>query len=80
MSLCSKYECYRKLIASYLMPYHICKQQNFNLQQTIFYQIDEAEFESWASRFRVASIALNEREEKLAEAADSIEREMVRLS
>lgn len=42
-------------------------------------EIDEAEFESWASRFRVASIALDDREEKLAEAADSIEREMVLL-
>ncbi|KAI5067311.1 hypothetical protein GOP47_0017839, partial [Adiantum capillus-veneris] len=42
-------------------------------------EIDEAEFQSWASRFRVASVALDDRDEKLAEAADSIEREMVLL-
>lgn len=42
-----------------------------------FLQIDEDEFEKWAYQFRAASVALDDREEKLAEATDSIERDMV---
>ena len=40
-------------------------------------QIDEDEFEKWAYQFRAASVALDDREEKLAEATDFIERDMV---
>lgn len=45
--------------------------------ENLFLQIDEDEFEKWAYQFRAASVALDDREEKLAEATDSIERDMV---
>ena len=54
------------------------RMKNFFGKQTENHlQIDEDEFEKWAYQFRAASVALDDREEKLAEATDSIERDMV---
>ncbi|XP_024528142.1 probable phospholipid-transporting ATPase IA [Selaginella moellendorffii] len=42
-------------------------------------ELDHSEYDHWAARFLAASVALDEREEKLALLADSIERELVLL-
>jgi hypothetical protein len=42
-------------------------------------QLSLEEFDSWAARFRHASASLDEREEKLIAAAETIERDMVSL-
>lgn len=41
------------------------------------FQLSLAEFESWSIHFRQASLALDDRDDKLAIAADIIERDMV---